>query len=172
MAKQSYESKAYGRLYQTYGLTKDAFHKLWDDSKGQCNVCGVGLNCKLVPGSYAVDNKRYCVDHCHDSGEVRGLLCNSCNTAVGYLEKLKRADSLQSAFDYLNKPSTGIKNDTRETDKQRQLREMDNAMRLLGFERDSHGRYRMKQYQPRRRNRVASIRERRKQHERTNHENA
>jgi hypothetical protein len=157
------------RLYQMYGLTVEQFLSMWDDCGGHCQICGVEMHSRFVDGERDDRSTRCNVDHCHESGEVRGLLCTRCNTALGKMED--DTDRLQKAIDYLQKPSTGIKNDARESDKQRQLREMDNAMRLLGFQRDSHGRYHMKQYQPRRRNRVASIRERRKQNERTNHQN-
>ncbi len=41
------------------------------------------------------------IDHCHDTGEIRGLLCRSCNTAIG---KFKNSpDLLFSAIDYLTR---------------------------------------------------------------------
>jgi hypothetical protein len=39
-----------------------------------------------------------CVDHDHDTGKIRGLLCNDCNLAVGYG---KTAEVLQRAAEYV-----------------------------------------------------------------------
>lgn len=136
------------RLYQMYGLSVEQFLSMWDDCGGHCQICGIEMHSRFVDGEKDDRSTRCNVDHCHDSGEVRGLLCTRCNTALGKMDD--DTDRLQKAIDYLSKPSTGIKNDARESDKQRQLREMDNAMRLLGFHKDSRGRYHMKQYKKRR----------------------
>jgi len=45
----------------------------------QNNVCGI---CEGPPQSGEV----LVVDHCHDTGAVRGLLCSSCNKAIGLLK--------------------------------------------------------------------------------------
>jgi hypothetical protein len=41
------------------------------------------------------------VDHCHDTGEVRGLLCNSCNRAIGMLGH--SVSTLEEAIGYLTR---------------------------------------------------------------------
>lgn len=38
--------------------------------------------------------------HCHDSGRVRGLLCRTCNTAIGVLEKYR--DKMSELMDYID----------------------------------------------------------------------
>lgn len=40
------------------------------------------------------------VDHCHDKKKVRGMLCNNCNTGLGYFKD--DTTRLQRAIDYLN----------------------------------------------------------------------
>jgi hypothetical protein len=45
----------------------------------QCGVCAI---CAEPP----TDDEPLVVDHCHDSGQVRGLLCSTCNLAIGYLK--------------------------------------------------------------------------------------
>jgi len=50
-----------------------------------------------------MDEKRHSmklvVDHCHEGGQVRGLLCHNCNRALGLLKD--DVDTLQKAIDYL-----------------------------------------------------------------------
>ena len=42
--------------------------------RGVCAVCG------------EQPARRLCVDHCHVTGKVRGLLCSPCNLAIGQLK--------------------------------------------------------------------------------------
>ena len=46
-----------------------------------CDLCEV----ELIHGMFGA-NKR-CLDHCHISGEVRNILCNTCNGRRGILDK-------------------------------------------------------------------------------------
>ena len=61
------------RLLRNYGLTKEEFDKLLADQDGRCRGCGTDS-----PGT-----KGWCIDHCHQSGRVRALLCTRCNSALG-----------------------------------------------------------------------------------------
>ena len=60
-------------LKRTYGLTPDAYDSMLIGQGGVCAGCG-----SLPP-----EGKNLFVDHNHTTGEVRGLLCNNCNRAVG-----------------------------------------------------------------------------------------
>lgn len=62
-------------LLSRYGINTKQFDELFIAQGGVCKIC-LRTNGK----------KRLCVDHCHKTGKVRGLLCNSCNTLVGYVE--------------------------------------------------------------------------------------
>jgi len=63
------------RLEADYSLTKEQFYELLDKQGGRCAICRHPL-----PKGTAV------VDHCHETGEVRGLLCNADNLALGLVE--------------------------------------------------------------------------------------
>lgn len=58
-----------------YGLTRAQFDAM---KAAQGNVCAI---CCL-PQSHG---KELCVDHCHTTGKIRGLLCRKCNAAIGLL---------------------------------------------------------------------------------------
>ena len=45
------------------------------------------------------NNKSLHIDHCHDSGKVRGLLCHGCNTAIGLFKE--NIDTMLKAIKYL-----------------------------------------------------------------------
>lgn len=44
------------------------------------------------------------VDHCHSSGEVRGLLCHNCNRALGLFKDSR--ENLLNAVEYLEGATT------------------------------------------------------------------
>jgi hypothetical protein len=62
---------------RTYGMTRKHYEALRAAQEGRCALCQE----ELVPG------KQTHVDHCHATGKVRALLCNSCNRVVGVVEK-------------------------------------------------------------------------------------
>ncbi|NOR58429.1 MAG: hypothetical protein GQ474_07900 [Sulfurimonas sp.] len=64
----------YATVKRKYGLSEEAYHKLMDDA-----VCYV---CKT--------SEDLCIDHCHTSGKVRGVLCRKCNMALGLVRDDKR----------------------------------------------------------------------------------
>jgi len=75
---------------ESYGITVEQYDMMLLNQNGVCAICG---RPEL--------NRRLCIDHNHTTGEVRGLLCTSCNVFVGYLEK---DDGLrQKAKEYLGK---------------------------------------------------------------------
>jgi hypothetical protein len=61
---------------RVFGLTQAEFEMLWDFSDGCCQICGK----PFAP----TPQRRCCIDHSHETGQVRGLLCPPCNYALGY----------------------------------------------------------------------------------------
>lgn len=61
-----------------YGITLDEYNRILETQNGVCAICR-----NASPG---VRIKRFSVDHDHATGEIRGLLCIKCNTAIGQLE--------------------------------------------------------------------------------------
>jgi hypothetical protein len=65
------ECRAFLHLFRTYGLTQDHYLTMLEYQNHLCACC------KIRPPRY--------VDHNHETGEVRGLLCQPCNTALGFV---------------------------------------------------------------------------------------
>jgi hypothetical protein len=76
-----------------YGVTLDEYNKLLESQDGVCKICN-----RTELESSCVDRNLH-VDHCHDTGKVRGLLCTKCNTALGLLSD--DPELLKKAIDYL-----------------------------------------------------------------------
>lgn len=57
---------------RAYGLTRDEVFALSELS--HCEACGADIDS---------DTRNHHVDHCHETGRVRGVLCHGCNTALG-----------------------------------------------------------------------------------------
>ncbi len=64
-------------LRASYGITVDDYDRLFKAQRGRCAICGT-----TDPGQ---GKKHLCVDHCHKTKVVRGLLCHTCNRALGLL---------------------------------------------------------------------------------------
>lgn len=63
-----------------YGLSVEQYEALLAAQSGGCAVCGL-----RPPFAGHGRRKRLCIDHCHRTGKVRGLLCGECNQALGKL---------------------------------------------------------------------------------------
>ena len=75
-------------LNRAYGLTIDQFNELYETQGSCCAICQSKLE----------DNEK-CVDHCHTTGDVRGVVCDSCNKLLGFARD--DITILQSAIKYL-----------------------------------------------------------------------
>lgn len=85
------------KLKNTYGITLEEFEEL---EKAQGGVCAICKKRETWVRSGKVF--RLSVDHCHDKGKIRGLLCRSCNTGLGFF--LHDPSLLHAAVAYLKNP--------------------------------------------------------------------
>ncbi|CAL9629763.1 endonuclease VII domain-containing protein [Streptomyces sp. ICN988] len=74
-----------GHLKRHYGLTEAERDQLIADQAGVCCIC------LAAPAAH--------VDHCHETGRVRGVLCFSCNAALGQFKD--RPDAIRRAAAYV-----------------------------------------------------------------------
>ena len=70
-------------LKRKYGITLEQYDKLFAAQGGVCALCKRAETTKRRKKGEG--RERLAVDHCHDTGRVRGLLCFKCNTAIGSL---------------------------------------------------------------------------------------
>lgn len=93
--KERYHSKSLvehrAAKAKMYGLSPEQYLDMLEKQQGKCAIC------KLEPTS----KRGLAVDHDHETGEVRGLLCGGCNTALGSFKD--DPEVLTSAIEYLRK---------------------------------------------------------------------
>ena len=83
-------------LIKKYNLNLSQYQKIHDSQNGVCKICG-DKETALQPNGR--EKKDLCVDHCHKTNKVRGLLCHSCNAGLGhFFDSVVR---LEQAIEYL-----------------------------------------------------------------------
>ncbi|AUO78200.1 hypothetical protein RSEGYP2_42 [Ralstonia phage RsoP1EGY] len=60
---------------KTLGVTEDDYRRMYHVQGGRCGICQRRL--------YSKRYKSFAVDHDHETGKVRGLLCHNCNRGLG-----------------------------------------------------------------------------------------
>ena len=73
-----------------YGVTSEQYKQMFDAQAGKCAICGK---------HQSILKRGLAVDHDHITGDVRGLLCPSCNLGLGMFKDTQ--DLLMSAVKYL-----------------------------------------------------------------------
>jgi hypothetical protein len=86
------------RRAKEHGITYEDYMAMLT---AQGSVCAICHKPERVIGRHGAI-KAMAIDHDHDTGKVRGLLCQCCNQAIGLLDSIK---SLEAAIKYLNKRS-------------------------------------------------------------------
>lgn len=79
-------------LLRKYGMAEADYDRMVAEQLGLCLIC------RQSPDGTTRHGRLY-VDHCHDSGKVRGLLCHGCNVSLGHMRD--DADRLEAAARYL-----------------------------------------------------------------------
>lgn len=87
--------KRNGGLKRLYGITPKQYEELFEKQKGLCAIC------ESDHANNSRTNGKLFVDHDHTTGEIRGLLCSSCNHALGLMKD--NVGLLSRAISYLSK---------------------------------------------------------------------
>lgn len=72
-----------------YGLTEEQYNDMISSQNNMCAICN------------KTSHKTLHIDHDHETGKVRGLLCSNCNTGIGFFKD--DISLLNNAIDYLAK---------------------------------------------------------------------
>lgn len=87
-----YNRKRKYELMKEYGITPMEYDDMLEEQEFRCAICSTD-----VPGHKGM----FMVDHDHETGVVRGLLCNTCNSGLGMFKD--NTDLMLKAIDYLKR---------------------------------------------------------------------
>ena len=88
--KESKEHRVEYNLIKNFGITKQKYDEMLEAQGGTCFLCN-NLN----------GGRSLSLDHCHDTGKVRGLLCHTCNVGLGHF--MEDIPLLRRAIEYLER---------------------------------------------------------------------
>jgi hypothetical protein len=70
-----------------FNLTLEEYNSMLEQQGGVCKLCGKEETARK---NNSEEKRMLAVDHDHDTGKVRGLLCAKCNVQLGHYEKSKQ----------------------------------------------------------------------------------
>lgn len=94
----SEDDKRNAHFRKNYGISLVDYLAMVDTQKGFCGICGKD---PTQNKSALQRHKKLHIDHCHRTGKIRGLLCNSCNNALGVFGD--NVSGLRRAIKYLTR---------------------------------------------------------------------
>jgi hypothetical protein len=96
-AEHPERNRNYHRRYR-YGISHEDFLTLFEKQGGKCACCGTALVLDLPKRD---PQRTTSVDHDHETGKIRGLLCNGCNAGLGHFED--SVQRLEQAVAYIRR---------------------------------------------------------------------
>jgi hypothetical protein len=96
--KETIEQIRINKLWQKYRLSEKDYRKMLSRQKGVCAICGQP---ETRMNNKGTGIRRLCVDHDHETGRIRGLLCMRCNLFIGAIDD--RIDIAHKVLVYLDK---------------------------------------------------------------------
>jgi hypothetical protein len=83
-------------LQKSFGITLEEYEDMLLSQECSCKIC---------KRHHTTFSRNLCVDHCHTTGKIRGLLCNNCNSGLGKYED--NISFLEAAITYLKEYKHG-----------------------------------------------------------------
>lgn len=91
--KRNPDKSRRGNLKANYGITLEEYENLYNKQDGKCLICEQSFPNRGKNGLV--------VDHCHNEGHIRGLLCAKCNKGIGQFDD--DIQKLHNAIKYLTR---------------------------------------------------------------------
>lgn len=85
-----------GLIRKNYGISLEEYTAILAAQGGVCLICKVPIQ---PPNTRCKTGARACLDHCHDTGRIRGFLCHKCNLGIGMF--YDRPELVLAAYEYL-----------------------------------------------------------------------
>lgn len=79
------------QLRLKYSMSLEDYNQMYNNQQGLCKICGDFYNLLFI-------------DHCHSTNKIRGLLCNGCNSGLGFFKD--NSNILNRAILYLKETNT------------------------------------------------------------------
>lgn len=90
--KEKQKERSFRALMRSYGITEEIYEQERIKQNYKCCLCGADEKDQ--------HHGRLYVDHCHETGKYRGLLCNLCNVALGSFKD--NVEVIKKSIEYLN----------------------------------------------------------------------
>jgi RNA polymerase-binding transcription factor DksA len=88
--KQDRSNQWKSKLKAKYGLSDIEYERMYKDQNGLCKICET-----------PIEYRKLCVDHDHNTGTIRGLLCMPCNIRLGVIENVDKLGFLEKMLSYI-----------------------------------------------------------------------
>jgi len=92
---RSIKKSAAWKLMFKYGITLEQKNEMLESQGSVCAICGISN-----PTNREGRGSGWRLDHCHDTGKVRGVLCHNCNIGLGHFRD--DPEVMQRAIAYLS----------------------------------------------------------------------
>jgi hypothetical protein len=92
VAQHRAKDKKKHNLRRKYGITHEDKANILVRQDNKCAACSIVLD--------LFNNRDFCIDHCHSSKAVRGILCYGCNISLGFMKE--NSERIRKLADYID----------------------------------------------------------------------
>lgn len=90
-----------GKLRREYNISFEEFQIILKNQNSMCSICLIKIEKPYIAKKLNIESVY--VDHCHKTNKIRGLLCQHCNTGIGFFRD--NIEIMKNAINYLKQSS-------------------------------------------------------------------